>query len=272
MDGRISELKVRLEAEVESAGVASFEIFQDVNSIKWGQAWQERVEREVASSAVLIPVIAPLYFHSDWCRKELEIFVAVERSRGRRDSIFPILWINTPGLTPTSDDPLKAEIALRSYVDWTDLRHDGIASPGASRAISRMAEQIAGRLLNRPSPGGGESVRSSTANEPASRTTPAQGAAVEIDLSPLVKLFLSLFSGDELRRFLQYGRSTSVVVARLPGPTASPYAVATEAADLLLRDGRIDEALFAALVEHRPGRKGDIDRVKGPLLTKIARD
>lgn len=79
----------------------------------------------------------------------------------------------------------------------------------------------------------------------------------------LEKLLLSLFSADELRRWLRFLPDGEGIVGRLPGPTASPAQLAHDAVEVLDRDGRIADASFwDRLVGERPRRKGDIDGVR----------
>lgn len=80
-------------------------------------------------------------------------------------------------------------------------------------------------------------------------------------VSNMSSLFLSLFSVDELRRFLRYLPGGDAITKALPGPNASPAAVATDAVEYLQRNGLIRRDLRDALVLERSGRAADIDRV-----------
>jgi hypothetical protein len=87
----------------------------------------------------------------------------------------------------------------------------------------------------------------------------------------LEKLLLSLFSADELRRWLRFLPDGERLVGGLPGPTASPAQLASDAVDLLERDGQLaDAALWDRLIGERPRRKGDIDGVRALFKTAAA--
>ena len=88
------------------------------------------------------------------------------------------------------------------------------------------------------------------------RTTPLTARR---DLS---NLLLSLFSADELRRWLQYLPGGEALVKRLPGANASPASLASEAVAELERDGMIDEVFWARLRDERPRRRSDIETVR----------
>lgn len=85
-------------------------------------------------------------------------------------------------------------------------------------------------------------------------------------LANLSRLLMTLFSGDELRRFLRYLPGGADFVAALPGANASPAAVAHEAADRLIRQGMVNRAFRDALVLERPRRVNDIDTVFSSIL------
>ncbi len=80
-------------------------------------------------------------------------------------------------------------------------------------------------------------------------------------ISNLSSLLLSLFSGDELRRYLRALPDGDTIVAALPGPNSSPASFATEAATYMQRNGLIRRDLRDRLVAERPRRVDDIDRV-----------
>ena len=84
----------------------------------------------------------------------------------------------------------------------------------------------------------------------------------------LNELLLSLFSADELRRFLclNLGTEGRELVQALPGQTASAATIVYEAVQALERRGLIGDEFFDALVAERPRREGDIRRVQEGFL------
>ncbi|MFY0531803.1 hypothetical protein [Nannocystis pusilla] len=72
---------------------------------------------------------------------------------------------------------------------------------------------------------------------------------------------LSMFSADELRRFLRY-RYDDAVTESLPGPTSSLALMVETVCELLERHSLVDRAFFAGLREERPRRSGEIDAVE----------
>lgn len=87
-------------------------------------------------------------------------------------------------------------------------------------------------------------------------STPRGGAPHQ-----LVALLLSLFSTDELRRFVHY--AFPEVSSTVPGAMASPAAFASAVVEELGRQGRIDNGLFDRIGLERPAHREEIDRVAG---------
>lgn len=78
----------------------------------------------------------------------------------------------------------------------------------------------------------------------------------------LENLLLSIFSVDELRRFLRYLPSGGLIFDEIPQPTTAPAILAHEAVQALERHGLLDTPdLWAALRSERPRRYAEIDRV-----------
>lgn len=66
----------------EAVGGRNISIFVDIEGIKSGDAWPQRLHNALAHSKCLVPVFLPSYFHSLWCVKELAIMEARCRECG----------------------------------------------------------------------------------------------------------------------------------------------------------------------------------------------
>lgn len=80
--------------------------------------------------------------------------------------------------------------------------------------------------------------------------------------SGLRGLLLNCFSADEIRRLVSYLPQGSVLVAELPGPTASHAATTDAVVDVLRRHGAADDAFWSAVHAARPHRRDEIERVR----------
>lgn len=54
----------------DALNVKEVKIFVDVEDIKSGQAWDSKIRNALIRSRILIPILSPAYFHSDWCKRE----------------------------------------------------------------------------------------------------------------------------------------------------------------------------------------------------------
>lgn len=60
------------------------DVFIDRNGIRSGDAWPQRLQRAIAQSRCLIGIWSPLYFHSEWCRRECAAMLHREKQLGFR--------------------------------------------------------------------------------------------------------------------------------------------------------------------------------------------
>ncbi|MBX3447751.1 MAG: TIR domain-containing protein [Parvibaculaceae bacterium] len=147
--GRLSELRKRLQGEVELQTGGSFPIFQDRNDIKWGQLWKERIKESVDSASFLIPIVTPSYFNSPACRDEFEAFEEREKTLGSKDLILPIYYVScdvVEKITESADDPIAKVIRERNWADWRRYRFSDLKDPAVGSAIADLAVSIKARL------------------------------------------------------------------------------------------------------------------------------
>lgn len=145
--GAITSLRRLLELGVQVVtGDRTFNIFQDVDGIEFGQKWKKRLTEAISISRFLIPIVTPLFFKSDPCRDELKQFIEHEKSLGRDDLILPIYFVTAPVLERPEllkDDTLASEIGSRQRFDWRVQADLPPNDPGIRRAVRELAEKIA---------------------------------------------------------------------------------------------------------------------------------
>lgn len=155
--GRLTELRERLEQEVQVHTGEPFPIFQDRNDIQWGQQWKERIEEGIDASTFLIAIITPSYLKSPSCRDEFELFLKREKKLKRNDLILSLLYVDTPMLSDEKQrakDNIAKEIVKRQWEDWRDLRHEPWISPEVGKRLAKIAMQIRDAIARdaRPKP------------------------------------------------------------------------------------------------------------------------
>jgi CheY-like chemotaxis protein len=154
--GAITSLRRLLELGVQVVtGDRTFNIFQDVDGIEFGQKWRNRLSEAISTSRFLIPIVTPLFFKSDPCRDELKRFMEHERSLDRDDLILPIYFVTAPVLERPEllkDDLLASEIGSRQRYDWRVQADLPPNDPQIRRAVRDLAEKIATAMARTPGP------------------------------------------------------------------------------------------------------------------------
>jgi CheY-like chemotaxis protein len=187
--GAITSLRRLLELGVQVVtGDRTFNIFQDVDGIEFGQKWQKRLNQAISTSTLLIPIVTPLFFKSDPCRDELNHFIEHEKNLGRDDLILPIYFVTAPVLERPElldVDPLASEIASRQRYDWRVHADLPPNDPQIRHAVKELAESIATAMARTTTP------------VPANVGLEGAGDATAEEVSELVK---SLGQGRETRK------------------------------------------------------------------------
>ena len=89
--GKLSDLRAYVEIEVRQQLGDKFELYQDTKNIEIGQAFPNEIQKALDEADVLIAIITPSYFKSDYCRRELDCFLDREKKIERTDIIIPNL-------------------------------------------------------------------------------------------------------------------------------------------------------------------------------------
>ena len=158
-NGALSALRERIQRELRGQlgrTMKTFRLWQDKESISPGKLWESEIKAAVQQAVFFIPIITPTVVRSQNCRFELETFLTREAELGRKDLVFPILYIRVPELEDASlqrGDSVLPIIAKRQYLDWRELRHRDVNSPDVREAIERFCAKICEALReSSPSP------------------------------------------------------------------------------------------------------------------------
>ncbi len=141
--GRILRLAEFLQAEFALLTGSSLEIFIDRESLKWGEEWELRIEDALATTTFFIPVITPLYFKSQECRKELLRFIGNARSVGAEDLVLPLLYVDVPEIH--LDDPgdeAVAAVKARQWQDCCGIRLLAEDDPAYRQKVNELATRL----------------------------------------------------------------------------------------------------------------------------------
>jgi len=117
-------------------------LFVDYTELGPGARWSEKLQDALARSKLLLAVLTPRYFQSEWARREWNAF----RSRERRAEVDPWTLI-VPILLHGSPSELPQEARARQYADFTDLTRHGSDKP--SLRLNRRTQDLASEIVKR---------------------------------------------------------------------------------------------------------------------------
>ena len=152
--GKLSKLRERIQEELRlqlGRTRKDFRLWQDKTAIAHGKLWEDEIKSAIAESVFFIPIVTPTAVRSHHCKFEFDSFLAREKELGRRDLVFPILYIPVPALTGDRwrQDPLLAIIGSRQYEQWQDLRHLDASSTEVALRVEKFCANIC-RALQQP--------------------------------------------------------------------------------------------------------------------------
>jgi hypothetical protein len=101
LEGAIRKLETRVRAKIGAADDAKIAFF-DVEDIKTGQDWEQRLDSVLRSARMIVCMCSPTYVNSAFCAKEFEVFRRrfVQASAPDNVVIVPVIW--EPGLLPAA--------------------------------------------------------------------------------------------------------------------------------------------------------------------------
>ncbi|MDF7775669.1 toll/interleukin-1 receptor domain-containing protein [Sphingomonas sp. AOB5] len=156
-EGRLSRLRDKVFAELQTHfGRQKIEIFQDRGAISHGEKWEAKIRDAIERATFFIPIVTPGFLESDWCCREISLFLERERALCERfpdlpqvSRIFPIQYLPTAGVA-AADPEVGALLRGHQSLDFTELRHDDFDNRAVRSEIAQFAKSIL-KLL-RPEP------------------------------------------------------------------------------------------------------------------------
>jgi hypothetical protein len=145
LEGAISWLRQELQRASKAVTGREFKIFQDRDGIAFGEDWQERLDKALESTVVMLPILTPSFFASDACCSEVSKFLDYEKRKGRNDLILPIYLIDTKIDDDSSDshsDHVARILMERQHRDWRRIAFDLKGSQDIKLRIARLAREI----------------------------------------------------------------------------------------------------------------------------------
>jgi hypothetical protein len=151
---RFTRFRQRLEDEVRTCtGDDSFQIFQDIRNLEWGDQWRDRLSKSLKEAWFLIPFVTPRYFKSGPCRDEFLAFREREKMLRREDLILPIYYLTCAQLDDANlrkKDAIAEEMGNRQWEDWRPVRNVEPDTWQETKVIRDLAAKLMGRISALP--------------------------------------------------------------------------------------------------------------------------
>jgi formylglycine-generating enzyme required for sulfatase activity len=143
--GALSKLRVSIYNELRLQLGRDFRLWQDTAAIPQGALWEDEIVRAISESVFFIPIVTPSAVGSTHCRFEFESFLKRERTLGRKDLVFPILYVRVPALDTEQvwrEDELLRVIGTRQYLDWQKFRFRDLASTDVAERVENFCNHV----------------------------------------------------------------------------------------------------------------------------------
>jgi hypothetical protein len=147
--GKLSAIRRLLQAELQQQyGKDRIQIFQDAAAISHGAEWEQEIGASLSRSTFFIPIITPGFIQSEWCCREVAMFLQRERELfayypelRSRSRIFPVLWIDFESVDP-HDPSIVEALKTRQWFDYSGMRFRSLEDEQVQQAVAQFATSI----------------------------------------------------------------------------------------------------------------------------------
>jgi hypothetical protein len=147
--GKVSELRELILGELEMQLGQKVPVFKDTASIAHGARWEEQTVRTLGDSAFFIPVLTPNFLQSEWCCREVRLFLDRERrlldlhpGLPRTSRIFPIHFVDVTD-ADTRDEGIRDTLMQLQHLNFQGMRfQDYSTDPRVRAEVSRFVTSI----------------------------------------------------------------------------------------------------------------------------------
>jgi hypothetical protein len=151
---KVTALIAAIKADYLRVTGAALNIFFDTHSIGSMDDWEAKILTGLRHSKMMVAILSPNYFRSDFCRREWETYVETELALALPgDGITPIYVVRHPAF---ESDPVEEQVRhwikdlwRRQYIEWLPFWPEGakaLEREDVRRKLADLPGQIAERL------------------------------------------------------------------------------------------------------------------------------
>jgi tetratricopeptide (TPR) repeat protein len=153
--GRVTELVERIKADHRAfSGGGELRCFFDLEAIKAGDPWPQRIQQGLREARVLLVFLSPRYIERRFCQMEFIEFLKHEAAHGLLDEgVTPIYFVEVPGWEDPDFERQAAEwirdLRLRQHIDlrpWFDEGVEALREAAIQNRMEELNRQIRDRL------------------------------------------------------------------------------------------------------------------------------
>ena len=152
--GKVTALVEAIKADYLRVTGTPLRVFFDTDEIRSMDDWEARILTGLRQSKMMVAILSPSYFASDYCLKEWEIYVETELAQALPgEGISPIYVIRHPAFeTDPVEERLRhwiKDLRRRQYIEWLPFWPEGAAAlerEDVRRKLADLPGQIAERL------------------------------------------------------------------------------------------------------------------------------
>ena len=155
--GRVAELVERIRCQFQKIVGRELRVFFDLHKINTMQDWYAEIQKGLVQSRMMVAILSPNYFTSEFCRKEWAEFIDTELAHALPgEGIAPIYVIQHPEFETTSAEATDQQIdrwvrdlKRRQYLHWADWWSQGQVSleqAGIDDVLTKLVNELHDRV------------------------------------------------------------------------------------------------------------------------------
>ena len=151
---KVKALVDAIKADYQRVTGTTLQVFFDTHAIRAMDDWEAKILTGLRQSRMMVAVLSPNYFQSDFCRREWEIFVETELAHALPgDGITPIYVVKHPAFDAEPvEEKLRnwiKDLRRRQYIVWHPFWPEGaqaLEREDVRRKLADLPGQIKERL------------------------------------------------------------------------------------------------------------------------------